>query len=508
MPETTERVAWPPRLTGALFEGARPFGGRAYLPIGSLTVLLGANGAGKTTTLRALQRELPSLRSAQPRVDDPDDPEIACTFFVNVSDAQLDVLCADAHRDASIGPVAWPFGSPAWPNSARYAPADPAGHTPSATWLRTIAPSAPSEFRLDDIAAARLSGSRTLAVRHAGGGRFHLAWCLEPSDTEHATTTPGHSTSDGPLAPVPAAPLGTTTRPMLPVAVSVPRSLDEIRAELREAVVDILVHLRWGERDRWAASRGVGNPIDSQRRGTRAWLADPDAETAALAPAARALCALASRLATTLAPPFVSDTHAIEISVEPFADWERGGPALSLTLVRAPNTRFPLRLAADGYKVWLQLALLEAIAVLRRYLELLDSLLDEAAPSGSSANASETTTAWRTYKGAAALLDRFADPRANPSIEQFIGLRDVGHRLYMIDEPEQHLHPRLQRSATRWLSEAGTSGASQCIVVTHSSHYLRNFRERFVRVPTEDRRWEPSSDGYPRTHAAATFSRR
>jgi len=261
---------------------------------------------------------------------------------------------------------------------------------------------------------------------------------------------------------------------MLPTAVAVPRNEDEIRLELRSSIVDLLIHLRWGEQDRWASSRGVQPSAGVERRGTRAWLADPDSDSATVEPKARALCSLASQLATRLVPPFVSESHSIEISLDGFPDWDRDGPALALELRRGPNVRFPLRRAADGFKVWLQLGLLESVAILRRYLDVLDNLLDQAIATTPAADRTRATREWRTYKSAVSLLAQVGpSEEGSAALSQFTALRNVGHRLYLIDEPEQHLHPRLQRSASRWLADAGTAGASQCVVVTHSPQYLR-----------------------------------
>jgi hypothetical protein len=122
----------------------------------------------------------------------------------------------------------------------------------------------------------------------------------------------------------------------------------------------------------------------------------------------------------------------------------------------------------------LQLGLLEAIAVVRRYVDVLDFLLDRAVADlpVSKAVSEATSAAARRYHEAVALLRAFADP-ASASTGQFLGLRESGHRLYLIDEPEQHLHPRVQRTAARWLIASGTAGASQALVATHSPHYLR-----------------------------------
>lgn len=474
MAEPRERIAWPPRLVGALFEAARLFGGRAFLPFGSLTVLLGANGAGKTRTLHALQRGLPALASTGRSADEDDDLDTRCIFFVDVTSEQLETLANDALAATLDGPISWPYRRPAWHAAGRYAAAEQANDGAAGAWLRTVAPLAPPDVEFDDQMRGALLASSLIAVRQASDGTCNLAWCLG----ESAAVAAGLGANSTPSetgrypAPVPVVPLGTAARVMLPTAVAVPRDLDDVRRELRDATLDILFHLRWGERERWATSRGVHGIDKAERRSARAWLADPEADTVTVEPSARALCSLASRLATELAPPLVSETHRVAISVEPFYDWDRGGPRLALDLWRGPDVRFPLHSAADGYRVWLQLALLEAVVVLRRYLALLERLLDEAI--ASSPGRARATRDWKVYDATAALLERFSDGSDdNSPLNQFLALRNVGHRLYLIDEPEQHLHPRLQRSAARWLSEAGTAGASQCVVVTHSPHYLR-----------------------------------
>jgi AAA domain, putative AbiEii toxin, Type IV TA system len=45
-------------------------------------------------------------------------------------------------------------------------------------------------------------------------------------------------------------------------------------------------------------------------------------------------------------------------------------------------------------------------------------------------------------------------------------------RLYLLDEPEQRLHPALQRRAARWLVDRMHEWRSQCIVVTHSTAFM------------------------------------
>lgn len=60
-------------------------------------------------------------------------------------------------------------------------------------------------------------------------------------------------------------------------------------------------------------------------------------------------------------------------------------------------------------------------------------------------------------------------------------------RVYLIDEPEQRLHPALQRRAARWLSTAMRQWDAQCILATHSI--------AFIDIPGEREVYELQRDG-------------
>jgi hypothetical protein len=444
------------------FSGGRPFRRATYLPVGSLTVLLGANGAGKSTTLRILNHTLPALGFASPETE-IDETKVTCNFFVEVSDAQLEVLATDAIAAFEAADTADSFGDvdAAWHPTTDFTLI--AGPDAVDRWASSVEAAVEDETLAEMV--KHLRGSRIVKVVPDGPrGPFHLTWCVEADDGAERTLS-GY---------IPLVALGSTGRSMVPTAVSVPRPLEELRSELRNAVLAMLVHLRWGERDRWAQEHGVAMVEPAARRDTRAWLEDPDVASAEISNDAKAICALISRLASTLTPGFVSDAHAIRVAIEPIYRWERGGPQLLLELIAPSGDLYPLSRAADGHRVWLQLGLLEAMAVLRRYADVLDFLLDRALvdlPVSMSVSDSGSPAAER-YRAAVDLLRAFAVVE-DASVSRFLGLRESGYRLYLIDEPEQHLHPRVQRTAAQWLVRSGTAGASQALVVTHSPHYLR-----------------------------------
>ena len=452
-------MTWPPRLIGVEFKGGRPFREATWLPIDSLTVLLGANGAGKTTTLRILTQSLPAL-SAMQRDADGDRLETSCGFFVEVTDDQLGVLLEDAIILLKAGETGAFKGSDArWRPGEGFDVAD--GEDSVGRWVASVK----AATAADPDVAGRVEHLRTSRIvkvaAETPSGPFHLSWCAAADGA-------------GATRPEPLVALGLTTRRMLPTAVAVPRPLDEVREELRSAILEILVHLRWGEGDRWAKKHGAPELDPDARRDMRAWLADVTSPAVELSKDAGAVCALASRLADALTPVFVGEFHAPRVAIEPLYQWERRGPSLTLDLVTQTGACYSMAYAADGHKVWLQLAVLETIAILRRYLDILDFLLDAAVsklPAAAAVSDAQTSAAVK-YRDAVALLREFASS-GDPPLDQFMALRESGHRLYLIDEPEQHLHPRVQRTAARWLVGSGTAGASQALVATHSPHYLR-----------------------------------
>jgi hypothetical protein len=63
-------------------------------------------------------------------------------------------------------------------------------------------------------------------------------------------------------------------------------------------------------------------------------------------------------------------------------------------------------------------------------------------------------------------------------------------RLYLIDEPEQHLHALMQRKVAPWLAQLVSKGSAQAMITTHSVPFLTAGSERetcwvYVRRPSD-----------------------
>jgi AAA domain, putative AbiEii toxin, Type IV TA system len=65
--------------------------------------------------------------------------------------------------------------------------------------------------------------------------------------------------------------------------------------------------------------------------------------------------------------------------------------------------------------------------------------------------------------------------------------------VYLLDEPEQHLHPALERRAARWLSTAMSQWGAQCVIATHAI--------AFIDIPGDRHVYELSRTEYTATIA-------
>lgn len=71
---------------------------------------------------------------------------------------------------------------------------------------------------------------------------------------------------------------------------------------------------------------------------------------------------------------------------------------------------------------------------------------------------------------------------ARAALDQLSVLRRDRGGIYLIDEPERHLHPALERQALTWLKGLGARSGTQVVIATHSPHLLRVNDASFVRL--------------------------
>jgi hypothetical protein len=147
-------------------------------------------------------------------------------------------------------------------------------------------------------------------------------------------------------------------------------------------------------------------------------------------------------------PAFVSRKYEARLGIRPIYEWDakgrivielrgvEGSPKISSYDPERDSydvtDKFPHSDLADGYRLWFQLAVLRGVRI-----------------ACSSASAG----------------------RQGP-IPKFLGID-----LYLLDEPERHLHAGLQREAAKWLRNLLESDAEQALVVSHSPAFISELAE-------------------------------
>jgi AAA domain, putative AbiEii toxin, Type IV TA system len=166
-----------------------------------------------------------------------------------------------------------------------------------------------------------------------------------------------------------------------------------------------------------------------------------------LHPGLRLLCGEVGATATELAPPFVKERLAIELTALEPGQWRPNqGRRVRLAIrERGTNREHDLIVAGSGIALWSSLAVLEAIRSLQR---------------------PPHKRQWPEEE------DVVHAPETGEEEEYFIAQADK-IRVYLIDEPERHLHPIAQRQAATWIANlAQLPGAPSVVVATHSPAFL------------------------------------
>lgn len=217
--------------------------------------------------------------------------------------------------------------------------------------------------------------------------------------------------------------------------------------------------------------RHVPTPAADDHDESDPWLERGRAGWVRVAPQVVEICERLGRVATSLAPAFVTDRYDIIIEPVSPTDWESlGGRRLDVLLAhgRGEDERFELSSAGSGLAVWAAYALVEAMRRLDEekppaprpdYKELMREYL---------AWAREDSSDWRISHPWKGRERRYQWMSAHwPLIS-----RDQRQTIYLFDEPERHLHPLAQEQVAEWIVEQARRGSSNAVVATHALPFL------------------------------------
>src|SRR6185503_7522422 len=110
---------------------------------------------------------------------------------------------------------------------------------------------------------------------------------------------------------------------------------------------------------------------------------------------------------------------------------------------------------ADGLRLWLQLALLAGVESVERMASALGDIADSEYEIVNLTGKPQDVETERFDAALQAIRSLGPDASAEwpPELASPVRFVRTPGRIVLADEPEQHLNPRLQRRAARWLAE-------------------------------------------------------
>jgi hypothetical protein len=186
----------------------------------------------------------------------------------------------------------------------------------------------------------------------------------------------------------------------------------------------------------------------------------------------RVLDSLASHAETHM-PEFVRQSYR-------FSATSHTEPQVLVSRREDDETAFPVASLAEGYHLWVQLALVQVIDVAQRCVDRypvleewehvraeLGAVLTEAVDPDADEDQLDAFPREIERIGVELLAPSGNLERA--SIKQLVNLG----RLFLVDEPEAHLHPAAQRQAARWLKAQDGRQVGRFVIASHSPAFLR-----------------------------------
>jgi AAA domain, putative AbiEii toxin, Type IV TA system len=481
------------RVHGIWFESPGGPVHEAFLELGDVTVLCGINDSGKTRVLGLIEAALTELGSW----DMLDVYGVATEAEVA---AFVDLDTKDRHIERQVADV---------------------------TEFR-------DELELPDQGSELPFGVRLPLLPDRQGKAWLYGRSLEDLDSDLQAAITGAAPWAGnadPCQPLKIEGLGEVDPLILPEAIVVPSPPELVEREVAIAVTRLCKALRelgdlWPQLEpdlgplRGGPPKGWSRRMPSEPfiegRPSWLWLVDEQPQATVIHPAAIEACEMFVRIAERLLPDFIRSEYALELAPAQPTLIARGNPialrfARRDTLPTDPEddddddiVRFELADAASGFVVWLQLALREATARTRLHASLLqdcvdqagrvdgivvwseDLVLDEPEPAPGNLDLDEIKPMLED------ILEQLSDPKPlaprvpiAPGREADAGqdtdpeawmsanvLGALRTRLYLLDEPEQRLHPALARRAARWLAGLMSEWGSQCILATHTIAFI------------------------------------
>ena len=302
-----------------------------------------------------------------------------------------------------------------------------------------------------------------------------------------------------PEAPVLIAPIGQSRGTHFPRGLAVPIEFDELHAEVERSINELVNASRHGLE--MARTEGDLTAEDeAARRAPRNWLDEDGNENWRVYPDAEGAAAFIAAAANRAVPRFLGGRYQLRVKLRRIDDWVGNeGEPLTLRLQErrddAVVEEFDVEKAADGLRLWVQLALLQACEQAARVSAELHELAGEwwvyaqqaenQDPEANEVEVEDQTSHYEDEFDAARqeLRAIAAGDKSWPEghLEKVLARRQPEdwtsrsarhRRLFIVDEPERHLHPNVQREAAAWLKGSTAEQGGLCLLATHGTPFL------------------------------------
>lgn len=299
--------------------------------------------------------------------------------------------------------------------------------------------------------------------------------------------------------PVVVAPLGQTSLPLLPRPLF-PRSQDAVMPQLERAISDCTAQLRWADflvklvTNEWSLEESIEDIAPDP------WVEHRDEDCWELAGDVPILCRkLESAIAAVLPRP-ISEKYRVRVRVRPPENWSESHLRIELEPVDPAffpgsfddSNAISIDELAEGFRLWVNISILFATHMLQlaaANLALSNTHLESWVNFGVSwfddAEETETVVELKRELESVVSLVRdleqelrltrlaewwFLDSRSGETSEMDAAELARG-QLFLIDEPERFLHPKLRREFAAWLEDFSSVGIP-ALVATHSVPFM------------------------------------